>query len=138
MVRGLKNHQGRKMLEGEGEGPHIDQYFLRSQSSQRSAIQRQDAHHSSQDISTPVIDDNTSNRTTACDETNGPGEPSQRNQPRRGKNLNNFNSSLWGFFQSGRGQQPINIRLSVMAVTRRGGSVGVRASLLSEWLRGGS
>ncbi|MGH0116244.1 UNVERIFIED_CONTAM: hypothetical protein FKN15_000171 [Acipenser sinensis] len=25
-----------------------------------------------------------------------------------------------------------------MAVTRRGGSVGVRASLLSEWLRGGS
>ncbi|MGH0158364.1 UNVERIFIED_CONTAM: hypothetical protein FKN15_055679 [Acipenser sinensis] len=36
-----------------------------------------------------------------------------------------------------RGQQPIRIRLSVMAVTQRGGSVGVRASLLSEWLRGG-
>ncbi|MGH0143786.1 UNVERIFIED_CONTAM: hypothetical protein FKN15_000942 [Acipenser sinensis] len=33
-------------------------------------------------------------------------------------------------------QQPVNIRLSVMAVTRRGGRVGVRTSLLSEWLRG--
>ncbi|MGH0161843.1 UNVERIFIED_CONTAM: hypothetical protein FKN15_072610 [Acipenser sinensis] len=38
----------------------------------------------------------------------------------------------------GRGRQPIDIRLSVMAVTRRGGRVGVRTSLLSEWLRGGS
>ncbi|MGH0148336.1 UNVERIFIED_CONTAM: hypothetical protein FKN15_012443 [Acipenser sinensis] len=35
-------------------------------------------------------------------------------------------------FCGGRGQQLINIRLSVMAVTRRDGSVGVRASLLSE------
>ncbi|MGH0174959.1 UNVERIFIED_CONTAM: hypothetical protein FKN15_071407 [Acipenser sinensis] len=37
---------------------------------------------------------------------------------------------------AGRGQQAVNIRLSVMAVTLRGGRVGVRAFLLSEWLRG--
>ncbi|MGH0133758.1 UNVERIFIED_CONTAM: hypothetical protein FKN15_067303 [Acipenser sinensis] len=35
-----------------------------------------------------------------------------------------------------RGQQPCKIRLSVTAVTRRGGEEGVLAFPLSEWLRG--
>ncbi|MGH0175415.1 UNVERIFIED_CONTAM: hypothetical protein FKN15_070086 [Acipenser sinensis] len=38
---------------------------------------------------------------------------------------------------AGRGQQPCKIRLSVMAMTRRGGEEGVLALSLSEWLRGG-
>ncbi|MGH0158657.1 UNVERIFIED_CONTAM: hypothetical protein FKN15_046358 [Acipenser sinensis] len=44
-VRGLKIHQGRmKCLREKGQGPRIDQYFLRSQSSQSNEIQRQEAN----------------------------------------------------------------------------------------------
>ena len=38
---------------------------------------------------------------------------------------------------AGRGQQSPMIRLSVMAMTRRGGEEGVCAFPLSEWLSGG-
>ena len=38
---------------------------------------------------------------------------------------------------AGRGQKFRKIRLSVMAMTRRGGEEGVLAFPLSEWLRGG-
>ncbi|KAG1953326.1 plexin-C1 [Pimephales promelas] len=56
--QGLKVHQGKmKCLREKGQGPRIDQYFLRSQSSQSNEIQRQEANHSSQDISTPVIEE---------------------------------------------------------------------------------
>ncbi|MGH0170849.1 UNVERIFIED_CONTAM: hypothetical protein FKN15_059746 [Acipenser sinensis] len=38
---------------------------------------------------------------------------------------------------AGRGQQPRKIRLSIMAMTRRGWEEGVLAFPLSEWSRGG-
>ncbi|MGH0149115.1 UNVERIFIED_CONTAM: hypothetical protein FKN15_051106 [Acipenser sinensis] len=69
----VENGQGSEESWSEKEkGPRIDQYFLRSQSIQTSEIQRQVAHHSSQDSSTPVIDKSSSNRSTASDETNDP------------------------------------------------------------------
>ncbi|MGH0124279.1 UNVERIFIED_CONTAM: hypothetical protein FKN15_017966 [Acipenser sinensis] len=75
-VRGLKIHQGRmKCLREKGQGPRIDQYFLRSQSSQSNEIQRQEANHSSQDISTPVIDVRRTCMDTVSDEPNDPCEP---------------------------------------------------------------
>ncbi|MGH0137372.1 UNVERIFIED_CONTAM: hypothetical protein FKN15_040241 [Acipenser sinensis] len=88
-VRGLKIHQGRmKCLREKGQGPRIDQYFLRSQSSQSNEIQRQEANHSSQDISTPVIDVRRTCMDTVSDEPNDPCEPGQTNQHKREKNLN--------------------------------------------------
>lgn len=52
---GLKIHQGKKKCLKEVEqGPRIDQYFLRSRSSQSSEVQRQDENHSPQNISPPV------------------------------------------------------------------------------------
>ncbi|MGH0166692.1 UNVERIFIED_CONTAM: hypothetical protein FKN15_053682 [Acipenser sinensis] len=85
----LKIHQGRmKCLREKGQGPHIDQYFLRSQSSQSNEIQRQEANHSSQDISTPVIDVRRTCMDTVSDEPNDPCEPGQTNQHKREKNLN--------------------------------------------------
>ncbi|MGH0136451.1 UNVERIFIED_CONTAM: hypothetical protein FKN15_010539 [Acipenser sinensis] len=78
-VRGLKIHQGRmKCLREKGQGPRIDQYFLRSQSSQSNEIQRQEANHSSQDISTPVIDVRRTCMDTVSDEPNDPCEPVSR------------------------------------------------------------
>ena len=53
-TKGLKIHQGRKKCSKEGQqGPRIDSYFLRSQSSQSSEVQRPEPHQSSQDISPP-------------------------------------------------------------------------------------
>ncbi|MGH0122106.1 UNVERIFIED_CONTAM: hypothetical protein FKN15_013025 [Acipenser sinensis] len=110
-VRGLKIHQGRmKCLREKGQGPRIDQYFLRSQSSQSNEIQRQEANHSSQDISTPVIDVRRTCMDTVSDEPNDPCEPGETCA----------DSSDVFLFAAGRGRQPIDIRLSVMAVTRRG------------------
>ncbi|MGH0148170.1 UNVERIFIED_CONTAM: hypothetical protein FKN15_012058 [Acipenser sinensis] len=64
-----------KCLREKGQGPRIDQYFLRSQSSQSNEIQRQEANHSSQDISTPVIDVRRTCMDTVSDEPNDPCEP---------------------------------------------------------------
>ncbi|MGH0151051.1 UNVERIFIED_CONTAM: hypothetical protein FKN15_053424 [Acipenser sinensis] len=64
-----------KCLREKGQGPRIDQYFLRSQSSQSNEIQRQEANHSSQDISTPVIDVRRTCMDTVSDESNDPCEP---------------------------------------------------------------
>ncbi|MGH0136486.1 UNVERIFIED_CONTAM: hypothetical protein FKN15_061129 [Acipenser sinensis] len=64
-----------KCLREKGQGPRIDQYFLRSQSSQSNEIQRQEANHSSQDISTPVIDMRRTCMDTVSDEPNDPCEP---------------------------------------------------------------
>ncbi|MGH0124522.1 UNVERIFIED_CONTAM: hypothetical protein FKN15_074120 [Acipenser sinensis] len=69
-----------KCLREKGQGPRIDQYFLRSQSSQSNEIQRQEANHSSQDISTPVIDVRRTCMDTVSDEPNDPCEPGQENQ----------------------------------------------------------
>ncbi|MGH0125539.1 UNVERIFIED_CONTAM: hypothetical protein FKN15_043007 [Acipenser sinensis] len=77
-----------KCLREKGQGPRIDQYFLRSQSSQSNEIQRQEANHSSQDISTPVIDVRRTCMDTVSDEPNDPCEPGQTNQHKREKNLN--------------------------------------------------
>ncbi|MGH0132709.1 UNVERIFIED_CONTAM: hypothetical protein FKN15_008191 [Acipenser sinensis] len=66
-----------KCLREKGQGPRIDQYFLRSQSSQSNEIQRQEANHSSQDISTPVIDVRRTCMDTVSDEPNDPCEPEQ-------------------------------------------------------------
>ncbi|MGH0161259.1 UNVERIFIED_CONTAM: hypothetical protein FKN15_055738 [Acipenser sinensis] len=77
-----------KCLREKGQGPCTDQYFLRSQSSQSNEIQRQEANHSSQDISTPVIDVRRTCMDTVSDEPNDPCEPGQTNQHKREKNLN--------------------------------------------------
>ncbi|MGH0171408.1 UNVERIFIED_CONTAM: hypothetical protein FKN15_060986 [Acipenser sinensis] len=83
-VRGLKIHQGRmKCLREKGQGPRIDQYFLRSQSSQSNEIQRQEANHSSQDISTPVIDVRRTCMDTVSDEPNDPCEPGDKKLKQR-------------------------------------------------------
>ncbi|MGH0175049.1 UNVERIFIED_CONTAM: hypothetical protein FKN15_070022 [Acipenser sinensis] len=66
-----------KCLREKGQGPRIDQYFLRSQSSQSNEIQRQEANHSSQDISTPVIDVRRTCMDTVSDEPNDPCEPEE-------------------------------------------------------------
>ncbi|MGH0152065.1 UNVERIFIED_CONTAM: hypothetical protein FKN15_058606 [Acipenser sinensis] len=66
-----------KCLREKGQGPRIDQYFLRSQSSQSNEIQRQEANHSSQDISTPVIDVRRTCMDTVSDEPNDPCEPGE-------------------------------------------------------------
>ncbi|MGH0161188.1 UNVERIFIED_CONTAM: hypothetical protein FKN15_056354 [Acipenser sinensis] len=68
-----------KCLREKGQGPRIDQYFLRSQSSQSNEIQRQEANHSSQDISTPVIDVRRTCMDTVSDEPNDPCEPVEVN-----------------------------------------------------------
>ncbi|MGH0134569.1 UNVERIFIED_CONTAM: hypothetical protein FKN15_031040 [Acipenser sinensis] len=73
-----------KCFREKGQGPRIDQYFLRSQSNE---IQRQQANHSSQDISTTVIDVKRTCMDTTSDEPNDPCEPSQTNQHKREKNL---------------------------------------------------
>ncbi|MGH0151754.1 UNVERIFIED_CONTAM: hypothetical protein FKN15_023173 [Acipenser sinensis] len=67
-----------KCLREKGQGPRIDQYFLRSQSSQSNEIQRQEANHSSQDISTPVIDVRRTCMDTVSDEPNDPCEPGSK------------------------------------------------------------
>ncbi|MGH0148284.1 UNVERIFIED_CONTAM: hypothetical protein FKN15_069058 [Acipenser sinensis] len=67
-----------KCLREKGQGPRIDQYFLRSQSSQSNEIQRQEANHSSQDISTPVIDVRRTCMDTVSDEPNDPCEPEKK------------------------------------------------------------
>lgn len=54
-AKGLKIHQGKKMCLMEREqGPRINQYLLRSQSSQSSEVQQLEPNQSSQDISPPV------------------------------------------------------------------------------------
>ncbi|MGH0125059.1 UNVERIFIED_CONTAM: hypothetical protein FKN15_027891 [Acipenser sinensis] len=83
-----KSEGGTQCLREKGQGPRIDQYFLRSQSSQSNEIQRQEANHSSQDISTPVIDVRRTCMDTVSDEPNDPCEPGQTNQHKREKNLN--------------------------------------------------
>ncbi|MGH0175991.1 UNVERIFIED_CONTAM: hypothetical protein FKN15_018285 [Acipenser sinensis] len=70
-----------KCLREKGQGPRIDQYFLRSQSSQSNEIQRQEANHSSQDISTPVIDVRRTCMDTVSDEPNDPCEPGKEGTP---------------------------------------------------------
>ncbi|MGH0188131.1 UNVERIFIED_CONTAM: hypothetical protein FKN15_028214 [Acipenser sinensis] len=69
-----------KCLREKGQGPRIDQYFLRSQSSQSNEIQRQEANHSSQDISTPVIDVRRTCMDTVSDEPNDPCEPAMSSE----------------------------------------------------------
>ncbi|KAM7413791.1 hypothetical protein PAMA_020927 [Pampus argenteus] len=58
-VTGLKIHQGKKPCLGkQSQGSRIDQYFLRSNTSnQSSEAQRQDKNQSSQSISTPVTEE---------------------------------------------------------------------------------
>ncbi|TKS88163.1 Methyltransferase-like protein 22 [Collichthys lucidus] len=58
-VTGLKIHQGKKRCLGkQSQGPCIDQYFLRSNTSnQSSEVQRRDKNQSSQSISTPVTEE---------------------------------------------------------------------------------
>jgi len=81
-VRGLKIHQGKmKCLREKGRGPHIDQYFLRSQSSQSNEIQQQEVNYSSQDISIPVIEKRRA--CTVSDEYIDSCEPGQTNQHKR-------------------------------------------------------
>jgi len=75
-----------KCLREKGQGPCIDQYCLRSQSSQSNEIQQQEANHSSQDISTPVIDERRA--CTGSDEHIYTCEPGQTNQHKRENNLN--------------------------------------------------
>ena len=54
-VKGLRTHQGKKKcVAKKGQSSRIDQYFLRSQSSQSDEVQRQGENHSSQDISNAV------------------------------------------------------------------------------------
>ena len=56
-LKGLRIHQGRKRcLVERTQGPRIDNYFLRSTSSQSGEVQRQEVTHSSQDISTPDVE----------------------------------------------------------------------------------
>lgn len=57
-LKGLRIHQGRKKCLVEGvQVFRIDQYFLRSQSSQSVEIQRQVENHSSQNITNPVTEE---------------------------------------------------------------------------------
>ncbi|TKS68811.1 putative ATP-dependent RNA helicase DDX5 [Collichthys lucidus] len=62
-VTGLKIHQGKKRCLGkQSQGPRIDRYFLRSNTSnQSSEAQRRDKNQSSQSISTPVTEEGNAN-----------------------------------------------------------------------------
>ena len=69
--RGLRIHQGKmKCLVGGRQGTRIDSYFLRSASSQSVEVKRQEVTHSSQDISTPDVEVDSS--TEAESETSQP------------------------------------------------------------------
>ena len=58
VAKGLKIHQGKKKCLIEiKQGSHIDQYFLRSQSSQSSEFQPLDSTQISQDISPPASEE---------------------------------------------------------------------------------
>ncbi|XP_049449241.1 uncharacterized protein LOC125899203 [Epinephelus fuscoguttatus] len=57
-VKGLRTHQGKKKcVAKKGQSSRIDQYFLRSQSSQSDEVQRQVENHSSQDISNAATEE---------------------------------------------------------------------------------
>ena len=63
-------------MGGQRQEPRIDQYFLRSnQSSQSNEAQRQDTNHSSQSISTPVIEEDDTSTDMPMDELNQPQRP---------------------------------------------------------------
>lgn len=84
-IKGLKIHQGRKRCLIEGElGPRIDHYFLRSNSSQSSEVQRLESNQSSQDISPPVSEVFHSSTEKGLEDG---GEPSQPGRPAREKRL---------------------------------------------------
>ncbi len=80
-VKGLKIHQGKKRCLVEGElGTRIDHYFLRSNSSQSSEVQRLESNQSSQDISPPVSEEGCTSTEKGYDDG---VEPTQQQRPAR-------------------------------------------------------
>ncbi|MGH0138737.1 UNVERIFIED_CONTAM: hypothetical protein FKN15_037137 [Acipenser sinensis] len=104
-----------KCLREKGQGPRIDQYFLRSQSSQSNEIQRQEANHSSQDISTPVIDVRRTCMDTVSDEPNDPCEP-----------------DVWKFFTK---EQNVKVKCAVCGVLMSfcGNTTNLRNHLVKQY-----
>lgn len=78
--RGLRTHQGKKgCLREKRPGPCIDLYFLRSnQASQSGEAQRPDTNHSSQSISTPVTEEDTSIERLVEEPAQPQGPPMER------------------------------------------------------------
>lgn len=77
-ARGLKIHQGKRgCLRQQKQGPRIDQYFLRSNESNKSSeAQRQDENQSSQSISTSEAEEESTSTRMPVD------EPTQSQRPR--------------------------------------------------------
>ncbi|KAJ8010151.1 hypothetical protein DPEC_G00072000 [Dallia pectoralis] len=75
--RGLRAHQGKKgCLREQGQGPRIDQYFLRSnQSNQSIEAQQRNKNQSSQSISTPVTEENSTSTEMSVEDPTPPQRP---------------------------------------------------------------
>lgn len=81
-VTGLKIHQGKKRCLGkQSQEPRIDQYFLRSNTSnQSSEAQRRDKNQSSQSISTPVTEEGNASTELQVEEPTQPQRPPKENK----------------------------------------------------------
>lgn len=80
-VTGLNIHQGKKRCLGkQSQGPHIDQYFLRSNTSNQSSEAQRDKNQSSQSISTPVTDEGNANAELLVEEPTQPQRPPKENK----------------------------------------------------------